>query len=162
MRQKYLTKQLATACILYFSIFFSLSYAQERNIEELVRNSELIIIGKVLKIESKMETDKNIWTYVTIECKQNLKGKYKNEVILRIPGGEVGNLGQYVSGAPKYEIDEEVLSFLGLDINYTYYVNGWEHGKFTHQDGKWLQKNSTYSEKFTETIKNIVKQQDNK
>lgn len=157
MKPKSLNKQLAV-CLLYFSTIFSFSYAQERAIEKLIKDSETIIIGKVSKIESEMEADKNIWTYVTIECNQFLKGNKKIEVIIRIPGGEVGNLGQYVSGAPKYEINEEVLNFLSQDINGAYYVNGWEDGKYTHKNGNWIQKNSIYPEQFIETVKNIVEQ----
>lgn len=159
MKQKSFNKQLATVCILYFSIFFSFSYAQEQAIEKLIKDSEVIIIGKVLKIESEMEIDKNIWTYVTIECNQYLKGNKKNEVIVRIPGGEVGDLGQYVSGTPKYEINEEVLNFLSRGINGTYYVNGWEDGKYTHKNGNWIQKNSAYPEQFIRTLQSIIDEQ---
>lgn len=159
MKQKSLNKQLATACIMYLLFFSSFSYTQERAMEKLIKDSEVIIIGKVLKIESEMGADKNIWTYVTIECNQYLKGNKKNEVIIRIPGGEVGDLGQYVSDAPKYEINEEVLNFLSQDINGAYYVNGWEDGKYTHKNGNWIQKNSVNPEQFIKTVQYIIEQQ---
>jgi len=156
MKQKVSIPKILEALVLLFLIPFSLAYSQEITLEKLIKDSAVIVIGKVKKIESKIEGEKNIWTYVTIECKQYLKGNKKIELTVRIPGGEVGELGQYVSGTPKYKVGEEVLSFLGQDTMGTYYVNGWENGKYTYKDGHWMQNNLMQSETFIDRIKSII------
>lgn len=80
-------------------------------------------------------------------------------MILRIPGGEIGNVGERVTSTPKFKVGEYILSFLGKDIDDFYYVNGWEEGKYTFQEGYWINKKSKYSEQFITMIKSIVVQQ---
>lgn len=146
-------------CILLFS-YFSNAYAQkDLTIEKLVHDSGIIITGNVTKIESEWDNSKkNIWTYVTIDCDQYLKGNnnQNDKLIVKIPGGIVGNIGQDVSGTPKFSMNEYVFCFLGKDINGGYYVNGWNQGKFTFNNGKWIRNNSEFSAGVIDYVKNLV------
>ncbi len=161
MKQKYAGYKLLRSLIVVFLMPFSISISQEHEVslEKLVKDSEVVVTGKVKKIECEIDHNKNIWTYVTIECKQFLKGAKKNIITIKVPGGEIGELGQYVSGTPQYKIGEEVLNFLGRDKEGKYYVNGWENGKYSYKNGKWVKKNSVFTEQFIETVKAIIEKE---
>lgn len=156
MKQKVSVFKILEAFILLFLTPFSLVYSQQVTLEKLVKNSDVIVIGKVIKIECKIEKGKNIWTYVTLECKQYIKGNERAELTVRIPGGEVGDLGQYVSGTPKYKVGEEVLNFLEQDTMGTYHVNGWKNGKYSHKNGNWIQNNSKQPDSFISKLESMV------
>jgi len=127
--------------------------------DRLIKDSETIVVGEVIKMESRWEEHNNIWTLVTLKCKDFLKGTNKSQIIVRVPGGKIGNKEQGVSGTPKYQVGETVLNFLGKDSEDMYFVNGWEDGKYTLKDGQWIQKNFQYSNQLISTVKNIIKNQ---
>jgi hypothetical protein len=132
------------------------SYSQIVILDSLINNAESIVIGNVKKIESKIEEGNNIWTYVTLDCKEFLKGEIDTSITIKIAGGEVGSLGQFVSGTPKYLVGEETLNFLGRDTKGNYFVVGWIFGKYTNKNGYWIQNNIVKSENFIKEIKSKV------
>ncbi|MCL5268043.1 MAG: hypothetical protein M1469_08065 [Bacteroidetes bacterium] len=137
------------------------SYAQERTLDDLVRDSQVIVIGNVKNVQSKWDNQKrNIWTYVTISSQSYLKGDItQGELVVRILGGAANDTSQYVSGSPRFDVGEHVLTFLGKDVQDFYYVNGWEDGKYTYRDGAWIGKNSEFPGQLVTQIKSIVKLQ---
>ena len=74
-----------------------------KSIEELTSQADSILIGKVKKIESQWNEERTlIYTYVTISVKQYTKalsgvGEVQ-EIIVKVPGGEVGDIGLKVCG----------------------------------------------------------------
>lgn len=72
------TNVLKTCCHLFYLLLFiysSLLYAQPNSLATSVKNSKLIVLGTVINIQSQWDKDKrNIWTYITIDVKQYLKG----------------------------------------------------------------------------------------
>lgn len=106
---------------------------------ELASDSELILTGRVERLESRWENGV-IYTYVTVAVRQAIKGdsdkKALREVIIRHVGGEAGGVGLRQSDMPRFELGEEVLLFLEADVealgagNGIYKVVGGYQGKY--------------------------------
>lgn len=103
-------------------------------LSELISESNYIIFGKVNDMKSalKDKDEEFIYTDVKVSIKDSLKGSLKqnDEIKIRIEGGQVGPLGQWVEDQPEFELNEEVLVFLNEEDNY-FYVNGLFQGKYT-------------------------------
>ena len=78
---------------------------------ERVDLSEKIIRGQVVTVESYWNPEKTlIYTNVTVLIDEYLKGDGNKKIILKIPGGTVGNKTQSVSDTPQFrEGDYEVI-----------------------------------------------------
>lgn len=129
---------VTTLRLLYILIIagglYSVSYAQltSSDVESMSKNADLIITGKVVEQNSNWNEDKTrIYTQATIQVDEYLKGSNNNgAVVVRYPGGEVGDVGELYSHMPRFEDQEEVLVFLKKDDKSTNYkvFNG-EAGK---------------------------------
>lgn len=86
-----------------------------------------ILLGKVENIESHWnENTGGICTCVKVHVEELLKGNIQSEyVLIKHKGGEVGDIGLWVSGEPHFTLGEKVRVFLKLE----------ETGEFTVVDG---------------------------
>ena len=111
-----------------------------KSIEELTSQADSILIGKVEKIESRWNEEKTlIYTYVTISVKQHTKtlsgvGEVQ-EIIIKVRGGEVGDIGLRVSDTPQFRQGEEVFLFLKSETPTVFRVAGLFQGKYTIENG---------------------------
>ncbi len=141
---------IKTCCILHSVLIFLLltglfapqtsALMVRKNIEELTSQADSILIGKVKKIESRWNEEKTlIYTYVTISVKEHTKAlsgmAEVKEVIVKVRGGEVGDIGLKVSGTPQFREGEEVLLFLKREKLPLFSVTGLFQGKYTIEDG---------------------------
>lgn len=111
-----------------------------KSLEELTSQADSILIGKVEKIESRWNEEKTlIYTYVTISVKEHTKAlsgmAEVKEVIVRVRGGEVGDIGLRVSDTPQFREGEEVLLFLKRENMPLFSVTGLFQGKYSIEDG---------------------------
>ena len=111
-----------------------------KNIEELTSQADSILIGKVERIESRWNEEKTlIYTYVTISVSQYTKAlssaKQFEEIIVRVRGGEVGDVGLRVSDTPEFREGEEVFLFLKKESLPLFSVAGLFQGKYSIEDG---------------------------
>lgn len=83
-------------------------------IDDLAGNSEIILRGTVLNQGSRWRGDRGgIVTSVTVSVREVLGGELQQDtVIVEVPGGVVGDVGQTVSDTPSFRNGEEVLLFL--------------------------------------------------
>ncbi len=81
---------------------------------ELTAASDVILTGTVTRIRSVAPPGKQqIRTFVTLAVGNLLKGRLRGpEVTIRESGGRVGELTEWVYGAPQFTVGEEVLVFL--------------------------------------------------
>ncbi|TKJ48031.1 hypothetical protein CEE34_00960 [Candidatus Aerophobetes bacterium Ae_b3a] len=112
-----------------------------KSIEELTSQADSILIGKVKKIESRWNEEKTlIYTYVTVSVKQhtkNLSGVGEvQEIIVKVPGGEVGDIGLKVSDSPQFREGEEVFLFLRMEKLPLFSVVGLFQGKYTIEEDR--------------------------
>jgi hypothetical protein len=88
----------------------------QASIEELAAGSDLVVRGTVAKTESSLTKDgSRIVTAVRVDVAETLKGAPARQVTVVTEGGEVGEIGQVVSGAPRFSEKEEVVLFLARE-----------------------------------------------
>ena len=95
---------------------------------KLAEKASHILVGKVENIESRWDKETNaIYTYVEVYVEECLKGTINDDyIVIKYKGGEIGDLGLWVSDEPSFLLDEKVKVFLKLE----------ETGEFSVLDGK--------------------------
>jgi hypothetical protein len=85
-----------------------------QSIEEMAKAAPVVARGKVVAVQTRWnDGERKIWTYAELKVTDGIKGRPAGaSVLVRSPGGEVGERGQEVSGAAKFAVGEDVLLFL--------------------------------------------------
>ncbi|HSP88455.1 MAG TPA: hypothetical protein VLN45_10005 [Ignavibacteriaceae bacterium] len=155
-------KILSLFIIILFIINFS-AFPQQTisKIERLTVDADIILTGKVIQQKSIWNDNQSkIYTNVTIEVEEYLKGKSNNsKIIITYPGGEIGEVGELYSHMPEFKNDEEVLLFVKKNEkeNTLVVLNG-QDGKLTlSKDLNSGEKITSSNEKVSE-IKKSIKQ----
>ncbi|MEM3647497.1 MAG: hypothetical protein QW334_05060, partial [Thermofilum sp.] len=111
------------------------------NTVELARKSAVIAVGHVMNIMVKKGPYKNagetIYTDVEIAVSECLAGEAPSTIYVRTQGGQIGDIGLWVSHEPRFSLGEEVVLFLAHNIDSPgyYRVCGGFRGKLTVIDG---------------------------
>lgn len=91
-------------------------------IDELLLHADVVVRGRVVRQNAAwLERDgpSRIVTFYELEIQEALYGALADEenqqkrIRFGVPGGEVGDIGQYVHGAPQLRIGDEIVAFLG-------------------------------------------------
>ena len=85
---------------------------EQLTIDELTAKANSILVGEVTDIACHEEGKGNIFTLVTLSVEQAIKGEPGQEVVIRVPGGEVGGLKLSVSDTPSFQLGERTVVFL--------------------------------------------------
>lgn len=121
-----------------FFVFFSPENAQamllKKDLETLATEAQVIMNGKVTTLQSVWK-DKKIYTYVTVSVQDFFKGDGGKEVVIKVPGGTVGEITCCVSDMPAFKKGEEIFAFLRGKGEY-YEIVGAQQGKYTVQKDK--------------------------
>ncbi|MCP5116398.1 MAG: hypothetical protein GY953_36675, partial [bacterium] len=101
-------------------------------LERLVSGSEIIVHGRVLDSRVAWNEKRNyIWTHYRVEVEDSIKSSGQNTVTVSVPGGIVDGVGLRVSGATRFEPNEEVVLFLRRTPIGYYRATGWGQGKYS-------------------------------
>jgi len=97
--------------------------------EMLHARAELIATGVITHVHSQWEHGR-IYSYAHFETAEVLGGKATaRDIAVRIPGGEVGDLGMVAFGAPELRANDRVLLFLRRDPYATsWHIVGFNQG----------------------------------
>ncbi len=96
----------------------------------LTQSSEVIVRATVTRTEARYTKDhRRIVTDVDFAVADVWKGEPGKTLRIVQPGGVVGNLGQRVSGMPKFTLGEEVVLFLE-QTGPVFQVTGLSQGKY--------------------------------
>jgi hypothetical protein len=83
------------------------------SLEQLSRGAESIVLGTVSnQVSTWNVTHRAIYTDVTVEVEEAMKGTVGPEVTFRTAGGEVGRIGMRTSTDPTFRMGERVIVFL--------------------------------------------------
>lgn len=119
--------------VLALCVFPSLTSAQEQALktEELTRQADLVVVGKVAGLKAGWNNDKSrIFTTVTLAVDQTLKGDAgTGSVTILVPGGEVDGVGELYSHTARFTKDEDVVVFAAKDRTGDLRVTGGSEGK---------------------------------
>jgi hypothetical protein len=81
--------------------------------EELVRESQAVVYGRVLAVDGQWTADRRtIESVVTLEALEHFKGTATPTTTFRVPGGEAGGRTLIVAGAPAFRPGDMVVVFL--------------------------------------------------
>ena len=130
--------------IFIMTIFLSLStlanatIVEILSVDELSEKSNLIVIGITTQKHSYYTADSTmILTDVYIKITNKIRGDCKDEIIVVVEGGTVGETTTRVLGGPVFPIEKQILLCLEetKDSN-KYRIFGFNQGKFDIKDGK--------------------------
>lgn len=149
MKKKYLgmfSAIILFSCFVFLGMDSAMALMLEMSTPELTQQAEAIVRGKVKDMKSEWDPERRfIWTLVTISVSHSIKGNSpeKQEVVVKIPGGEVGDIGQKTEDAPIFTTGEEVLLFLQPEVyreKKVFRVTGNFQGKHTIKDNMLIEK----------------------
>lgn len=104
------------------------------DLPELAQSSDTIVHGTVRRMESRWSGDgRKIVTDVEIQVTETLKGQAGDTVVVTQPGGQVGDIGQVVSGLASFSQGEEVVVFLERRGASSFRVTAMAQGKYQVQ-----------------------------
>jgi len=134
------------SCFVFLGVDSAMALMLEMSTPELAQQAEAIVRGKVKDMKSEWDPERRfIWTLVIISVSHSIKGnsQEKQEVVVKIPGGEVGDIGQKTEDAPIFTTGEDVLLFLQPDVyreKKIFRVTGNFQGKHTIKDNMLIEK----------------------
>lgn len=122
--------------LLFLSLPAAATVVIAQTFEEMARQSPVIVRASIGQVQSAWApNEKTIETWVEVQVTETLKGKVRSgaTLVVRNPGGVVGNMGAHVSGAPKFTPGEDTLLFLepAADVPNVWLVSGLSAGKVT-------------------------------
>lgn len=101
------------------------------SIEDMTRNAELIVRGKVLDKSVAQDNEGRIYTRVRLEVLETWKGKTAAGPIEIVhSGGQLGGRAAITNGQVEYMPGEEVVAFLVLNARSQAVTLGLAQGKF--------------------------------
>ena len=120
---------------LVFYLFFSdaalAETLQKLSLEELTREADVIVRGRIQKVTSQESPDRsNVTTLVEVSVVEQWKGPKASSLFLNQPGGSAGGITQAVPGLPHFSLGEEVILFLKRIENDRFATVGGRQGKF--------------------------------
>jgi hypothetical protein len=75
--------------------------------------SESVVHAKVVDVRSEWNAEGSaIFTYVTLDVKGRLHGTAANQLVVRVPGGTVGDFTSEMEGAPQFHRGDNVVAFI--------------------------------------------------
>ena len=105
------------------------------DLQALSKNAEVIAVGRCTGTSAGWNAEHtHIYTTVTIQVSQYLKGFLGPQIQFRQLGGKVGGKHLRVPGMPSFAAGEQVIVFLARDRAGKYQVLTAQQGKFS---GRW-------------------------
>ncbi len=105
--------RLAALAAALFATFASASVIVHETLDAMAKRVPLIVRGRVARSVSAWDAEKRtIWTWTEVTVTEALKGKPGGLVLIKQPGGEVGEMGQAVAGAATFKEGEDCVLFL--------------------------------------------------
>jgi hypothetical protein len=102
-----------------------------KNFDDLVKEADGIVMGRVAGIESKYNPEREIYTFVTFDQLEVLGGSYAGQTLtLRFKGGQVDNNISQIVGSPEFRLNEQVVLFVEGNGQHMVPLVGWTQGMF--------------------------------
>jgi len=83
------------------------------DIPTLKSMSESVVRANVVDVRSAWNDEGSaIFTFVTLEVTGRLHGAAQQQLVIRVPGGTVGDFTSEMEGAPTFEVGDDVVAFV--------------------------------------------------
>ena len=105
----------AAAVALVFAASASASSIVLMDLDRMAKSSAFIVKANVASVQAEWDDDHaRIWTTVELDVQTFYRGAATEDAKLSfvVPGGEVGEIGQIVPGAPEFKPGEQVIVLL--------------------------------------------------
>ena len=110
---KKITHWAPFAAILLFPTAVLATVVIAETIEEMARASTMVVRGRIVQVQPQLEESSGrIYTYADIRVIEVLKGAKVGSVLVKQPGGVVGNRGMRVAGAGRFIEGQDSVLFL--------------------------------------------------
>ena len=101
------------------------------SLTELAHDARIIARGHVVAVDGRWTDDRRtVETIVTLEAESYLKGQFGQTLQFRVPGGTLGRFRNIVMGAPRFEVGQRVVVFLGVAGPQVPYILGLNQGVY--------------------------------
>ena len=109
----------------------------EKSLDNLVTESEMIVRATAThRWAEESRTTDSIDTFTEFQVTEWIRGEQANSlVVVKVPGGVLGDRSVAVPGVPQFLEGQDVLLFLHNDMTDLTNVVGWEQGAFHIEDG---------------------------
>src|SRR5215470_16533770 len=98
----------------------------------LLHSSDIVVVGTVTGIESAVVPDGSLYTYVHVQPDRLIKGTRGHDpLVVREPGGTVGDRQEVIFGVPEFWVGERSLLFLSHNPDGTLQTNSFSMGTYT-------------------------------
>ena len=85
----------------------------KEDVKSLKKQAEAVVHAKVVDVRSYWNDDHSvIFTEVALDVKGRLHGASDDLILVRVPGGTVDDFTVEMEGAPKFDVDDEVVAFI--------------------------------------------------
>jgi hypothetical protein len=117
------------AIILSSQISFATTAIQPSD-ADLVIGARAIVKGEVAGISTGLQNEV-VFSYIRLKVEEVWKGNISTgEIVLKQPGGELGNHGTMIYGMPRFEVGKKVMLYLDTWHDGSLRVHQWFLGKF--------------------------------
>jgi hypothetical protein len=121
-------------CLLLASLPLTATTVPYKSFDDLVKEADAVVSGRVAQVESKYSPEKEIFTFVTLDQLDTVAGSYTGSTLtLRFLGGQIGNDISHVVGSPTFNVDDRVVLFVQGNGRYMVPLVGWTQGVFRVQ-----------------------------
>ena len=85
----------------------------EKDLDALAAEADQVFVGTVSAVQSQWSDPQqhNIETFVTFSDIEPLFGTGTSDIVLRFSGGRVGDVAEYVAGAPTFAVGDRLIIF---------------------------------------------------
>jgi hypothetical protein len=111
----------------------------QKNLAAVTQEADVVVSGTVTDVWAK-QTGNRINTFAEVHVDNWVKGDNPlTTVLVKAPGGSMGDLSMEVPSAPELAPGQEVYLFLSNDFHQLTNVVGWAQGTFHVEDGVVLE-----------------------
>lgn len=102
-----------------------------KSFNDLMKESDGVIAGHVVSVNSQYSANKEIYTFITLDQLDVLSGSYgESTLTIRVKGGQVGNDISHIVGSPEFTEGEKVVLFINGNGQNMVPLTGWTQGVF--------------------------------
>ena len=110
---KGLVAVLIAVCVCAAAASLSATTLVPADFGQMARESELIVRGTVVNVQSQMAGSRQtIESVITLSVAETMKGTAGVQTVFRVPGGRLGRYRRVMVGAPEFTVGDEVILFL--------------------------------------------------
>ena len=99
------------------------------SLSQMAQAADTIVRGRCIGTSTRWEAG-SIWTFADVDLVETLKGSPPARIIVRLPGGRVGNLATHVDASPSLQPGDEKILFLEKTRANDYAVTAGAEGAF--------------------------------